>query len=249
MKAFLIKYGVYAIGIFLILAIIWIVYSHYSIAALENKNKTLMKANDVLKNEMKVQQAKWQGKFDGLELKAKQLEATVTQLKKSYAAVTKANADLQSQIDKLKIPVTQEGKLAKFKELGYEGEQVTAGTSVKFNGVEFSWVNTDKLLHDVMELGLVKELNKGLKEGNDLLQKTIAAKDEQIKNTEKEVRLALDRAEFAEKQGLAKDKIIADQGKVNADLVKKAKRGPLYFVGGVVVGIAITIAVFVGLGI
>jgi hypothetical protein len=83
----------------------------------------------------------------------------------------------------------------------------------------------------------------------DLLEKKSSVQDQIIKNTEQEVKMALDRAEYAEKQGIAKDKIIADQAKVNEDLAKKAKRAPLWGIAGFVVGVAVTIFVFVGLGI
>lgn len=243
------KYLKYVIGALLILAVIWGIYSHYSIVALENKNNALLKSNDGLIAAMKEQQAQWQTKFDNLELRAKQLEATVAQINTQYSILAKRNVDLQNKIISLKIPVEKEARIAKYKELGYDGESIAAGTPAPHEGTLFDWASSDRLLQTAMENPLIKEQNSNLKDEVALLEKKASAQDQIIKNTQQEVKLALDRAEYAEGQIVAKDKIIADQGKVNEDLVKKAKQNKWWFVGGFVTGIVITIAVFVGLGI
>lgn len=243
------KYLKYIVVFLLIIAIIWGIYSHYSITALENRNKELMKSNEALQIAMKTQLSQWQSKFDNLELRAKQLEATVSQINTQYAVLAKRNIDLQNKISSLSVPVAKEARIIKFKELGYDGEGIAANAPAPHEGVLFDWPSSDKLLQVAMENPLIKEQNTNLKEEVTLLEKKASTQDQIIKNTEQEVRLALNRAEYAEGQIIAKDKIIADQNKVNETLVKKAKRGPLLFVSGVVAGIAITIAAIVGLGI
>jgi hypothetical protein len=243
------KYLKYVVGGLLILAVIWGIYSHYSIVALENKNNALLKSIDALIASMKEQQIQWQSKFDGLELRAKQLEATVTQINAQYSILAQRNVALQNKIASLKVPVEKEARIAKYKELGYDGEGILAGVPAPHEGVLFDWASSDKLLQTAMENPLIKEQNANLKEEVSLLEKKASTQDQIIKNTEQEVKMAIDRATFAEGQNIAKDKIIADQGKVNEDLVKKAKQNKFWFVGGVVVGIAITIAAVVGLGL
>lgn len=244
MKAFITKYGKYIIGFFLIIAIAYGTYSHFSIAALENKNKELLKVNDVLKADMRAKQAQWEERFNGLEYKAKQLEATLTKLNNQYASLAKNNRDLQAKIDLLVIPIEKEARIAKFKDLGYGGEAIAAKTPTPYEGVLFDWPNADKVLHSVMELEAVKELNTGLKEGITLLEKKVSVQEEVIKNTEAEVRLALSRAEYVEKQNVTKDKIIEDQNKLNEQAIKKAKRSP-WFWGGVGLGVGIVIGIVI----
>jgi ElaB/YqjD/DUF883 family membrane-anchored ribosome-binding protein len=94
-----------------------------------------------------------------------------------------------------------------------------------------------------MENPLIKEQTTNLKEEVALLEKKASTQDQIIKNTEQEVKLALNRAEYAEGQIVAKDKIIADQNKVNEDAIKKAKRSP-WFWGGVGLGIGIVVGLF-----
>ena len=243
------KYLKYIIGVLLILAITWGIYSHYSIVALENKNNALLKSNDALISAMKEQTAQWQSKFDSLELRAKQLEATVTQINAQYSVLAQRTIALQNKIASLKIPVERSDRVAKYKELGYEGEGIAAGAPAPHEGVLFDWASSDKLLQTAMENPLIKEQNANLRDEVALLEKKASTQDQIIKNTEQEVKMALDRATFAEGQIISKDKIIADQGKVNEDLVKKAKQNKWWFLGGFVAGIAITIAAVVGLGI
>ncbi len=246
---FIKKYGGYIIGAFLIIAVIWGIYNHLSITALENKNNALLKSNDALISSMKEQQVQWQSKMDSLELRAKQLEAIVTQINAKYSVLAKRNTDLQNQISSLRIPIGKEDRIAKYKELGYSGEGIAVGTPAPREGVLFDWTNSDKLLQTAMENPLIKEQNANLKESNSLLEKKASTLEQRVKNTEQEVRTARDGKEFAENQVKAKDKIIADQAQVNKDLAKKARRAPLWGVAGFVVGVAVTIAVFVGLGI
>jgi hypothetical protein len=243
------KYIKYIIGLFLVLAIIWGIYNHYSITALENKNNALTKSNDVLIASMKDQKVQFQTQLDSLELRAKQLEATLTQLNTNINVLARHNIDLQNKLASLKIPAEKEGRIAKYKELGYEGESISAGAATPHEGVLFDWASSDKLLQTAMENPIIKEQNSTLKDEVALLEKKASTQDQIIKNTEQEVRLALTRAEFAEGQIVSKDRIIADQGKVNEDLVKKAKQNKWWFLGGFVAGIAITIAAVVGLGL
>lgn len=243
------KYLKYAMIILLIISLAWGIYSHYSIVALENRNNVLLKSNDALIVAMKEQQVQWKTKFDNLELRAKQLEATLTQLNVQYSALAKRNTVLETKIASLKIPEGKEARIAKYKELGYDGEGLAAGSPAPHEGVLFDWISSDKLLQTAMESPLIKEQNTNLKDEVAILEKKASTQDQIIKNTEKEVKLALDRAEFAEGQIIVKDKIIADQGRVNEDLVKKAKRAPYWFAGGFIVGVLATIFVFVGLGI
>jgi SMC interacting uncharacterized protein involved in chromosome segregation len=243
------KYGGYILGAFLIIAIIWGIYSHLSISALESKNSALLKSNDALISSMKEQQVQWQSKFDNLELRAKQLEATIAQINSQYSVLAKRNTDLQNQISSLKIPVGKEDRIAKYKELGYGGEGISAGVPAPREGVLFDWANSDKLLQTAMENPLLKEQNANLKEANGLLEKKSSTLEQIVKNTEQEVKLALEGKEFAESQNVKKDKIIADQAKVNQDLAKKARRAPLWGIVGFVVGVAAGIAIAVGLGI
>lgn len=243
------KYLKYVVGFFLIFAIVWGIYSHYSIVALQNKNNALTKSNDVLVASMKEQKAQFQNQLDSLELRAKQLEATLSQLNANISVLAKHNIDLQNKLASLKIPVEKEGRIAKYKELGYEAESIAAGAAAPHEGVIFDWTSSDKLLQTAMENPIIKEQNANLKDEVALLEKKASTQDQIIKNTEQEVKLALNRAEFAENQIVSKDKIIADQGKVNEDLIKKAKQNKWWFVGGLITGIAITIAAVVGLGL